>query len=134
MRSLENVLKTSSKCLEDLLRICLEDIFARHFEDVWRRLEDEDDSKTSWRRLEDVFKTFLQGVLETSLRHFENVLKTYDQDKYIGLDQDVEKTLKELHMGKANIFVLIKMPWRRLLKTKTKGVFKTSSRHIHQDE
>ena len=29
--------------------------------------------------------------------------------------------------AKANIFILIKMSWRRLLKTKTKDVFKTSS-------
>ena len=114
---LRNVLNTSRRHLEDLLTRTvelngksgkrLEDIFKmswepledmswRHFCKIyWRRLEDEDDSKTSWRRLEDVLKTFLQGVLETSLRHFENVLKVYYQDKYIGLDQDVEKTLKE---------------------------------------
>ena len=103
-RRLENVLKTSWKCLED--------VFARRLEEVlkkfWRRL-----GKTSWRRLEDVLKTFLQDVLKTFWRHFvrrlEDVLKTYDQDEYIDLDQDV-------------------------LKTKTKDVFMTSSRRLHQDE
>ena len=37
-------------------------------------------------------------------------------------------------MSKANIFILIKTSWRRLLETKTKNVFKTSSRCFHQDE
>ena len=49
--------------------------------------------------------------------HLEDVLKTYYQDEYVRLDQDV-----------------LKMSWRRLLKTKTKDVFKTSSRRLHQDE
>ena len=34
--------------------------------------------KTSWRCLEDIF-----------VRRLEEVLKTYEQDEYIGLDQDV---------------------------------------------
>ena len=74
----------------------------------------EDVLKMSWRRLED--------VLKMSWRRFQDVLKdvfkmSYSQDEYIGLDQDVLKT-----------------PWRRLLKTKTKDIFKTSSRRLHQDE
>ena len=40
--------------------------------------------KTSWRCLEDVFA-----------RRLEDVLKTYSQDEYIGLDQDVLKTSSE---------------------------------------
>ena len=47
----------------------------------------------------------------------EDVLKTYGQDEYIGLNQDV-----------------LKASSRRLLKTKTKDVFKTSSRSLHPDE
>ena len=98
MIRVENVLKIS---LQDLLKMS------------WRRLEEV--LKTSWKRLED--------VLKTSSRHLENVLKTswrrmaktnifvltktswrrsYGQDEYIGLDQDVLKT-----------------SWRRLLKKKT---------------
>ena len=69
-RRLENVFKTSWK------------IFGKA---SWRSLEDvEDFFKTSWRHLEDVLKMFLQDVL-----------KTYGQDKYIGLDQDVLKTSSE---------------------------------------
>ena len=34
----------------------------------------------------------LEDVLKMSWRRFEDVLKTYDQDEYIGLDQDVLKT------------------------------------------
>ena len=66
-RRLENVMKKSWRCLED--------VFARLLEGVlktfWRRL-----GNTSWRRL-------------------ENVLKTYEQDDYVGLDQDVFKTSSE---------------------------------------
>ena len=63
--SLQDVLKTSSKRFEDVLKMSW-----RHFS---RRLED---VLTFWRRLEDV-------------------LKTYGQDEYIGLDQDVLKTSSE---------------------------------------
>ena len=51
------------------------------------------------RRLED-----LEDVLNTSWRGLEDVLKTYGQDEYIGLDQDVFWRRK----AKANIFVLMK--------------------------
>ena len=75
--------------LEDLLKMS------------WSRFEDV--FKKSSRRLEDVWNTFLQDVLKTSwkrledvlARRLENVLKTYDQDEYIGLDQDVLKTSPE---------------------------------------
>ena len=90
--SLQDVLKTSWRCLEDVLKM------------FWKRL-----SKKSWRRLED--------VLKTSWKRLKDVLKTYDQEEYVGLDQDVLKTF-----------------WRRILKTKMEDVFKTSSRRLHQDE
>ena len=62
--------KTSSKRLEDILKM------------PWRRF-----CMTSWRRLENVFKA--------SWKYLEDVLKTYRQDEYIGLDQDVLKTSSE---------------------------------------
>ena len=81
----------------------------------------------SWRRLEDVFKTFLQDVLKTSWRDFKDVLKTswkcMTRTSILVLIQDVFWR----RVSKANIFVLMKTPWRCLLKTKTKDVFKTSS-------
>ena len=81
----------------------------------------------SWRRLEDVFKTFLQDVLKTSWRDFKDVLKTswkrMTRTSVLVLIQDVFWR----RVSKANIFVLMKTPWRCLLKTKTKDVFKTSS-------
>ena len=133
----QDVLKTSSedvrlrqtyssrwRRLENVLKILLQDVLKMS----WRRLQNV--LKTSWRCLEDVLKTFLQDVLKTSWKRLEDVLKTYSQDEYIGLDQDVFWRRK----AKANIFVLIKTSWRRLLKTKTKDVFKTSSRRLHQDE
>ena len=61
---LENVLKIH---LFKMSRRCLEEIFARHLEQVlktpWRRLD-----KASWRCLEDIFKT--------SWKRLEDVLKT----------------------------------------------------------
>ena len=83
----------------------LEDIFARRVED-------------------------LEDVLNTSWRGLEDVLKTYGQDEYIGLDQDVLKTSSE----DVRLRRTYSSWWRRLLKTKTKDVFKTSSRPLHQDE
>ena len=74
-----------------------QDISRRHLEDMPQRC------------LEDVLKTSGQDVLKTSWRFFENVVKAYDQDEYIRFDQDV-----------------LKMSLRRLLKAKTKDVFKTN--------
>ena len=62
MICLQNVLKTS---LQDVLKTpwrCLEDVFARRLRDVLKR-----NLKTSWRCLED--------ALKTSLKHLENVSK-----------------------------------------------------------
>ena len=91
--------------LENVLKISLQDVFARYLEDIFaRRLDDvlANFVMMPWRRLEDVFKT--------CLRRLEDVLKTYGQDEYIGLDQDVFWR----HMTKANLFVLIKTSWKRL--------------------
>ena len=86
--------------------------------------------KTSWRRFEDVFKTSWRRFCKKSWRRLENVLK-----------------MSWKRIAKTNILVLtktssedIRLRWtylswsRRLLKTKTKDVFKTSSRRLHQDE
>ena len=88
--------------------------------------------KMSWGRLQKVLvlKAFLRDVLMPPWNRLEDVLKTYGQDKYIGLDQDVFKTSSE-DVWRRPIY----SSWsRRLLKTKTKDVFKTSSRRLHQDE
>ena len=94
----EDVLKTSSKRPEDVLQMS------------WRRF-----CKTSWRRLEKILKTSWKR-LET---FWKDVLKTYSQDEYIGLDQDVLKTSSEDVRLRRTY-----SSWsRRLLKTKTKDVF-----------
>ena len=104
----------------------------------WRCLEDV--FKTSWRSLKDVLKTFskhLEEVLKMSWRRLENVLKTYTKTNMLVLMKASWRRLEDFfwrRMSKANIFVLIKTSWRRLLKTKTKDVFKMSSRRLHQDE
>ena len=68
-------------------------------------------------RPESVLKTSLRDVLKMSWRRLEDVLKTFWRP-----------------MTKANMFVLIKTSWWRLLKMKTKDAFKTSSRRLYQDE
>ena len=104
-RRLQNILKTSLRCLED--------VFARRREDTLkaslRRL-----GKTSGRCLEDVLKMSWRCFWKTSWKRLEDIFWRW--------------------MIKANIFVLMKTSWRRLLKTKTKDVFNTSSRRLHQDE
>ena len=80
------VLKTSWRHLCKTSWRCLEDIFASRFEDVLARPL-KYVLMTSWRRLED--------VLKLSWRFFARRLKTYDQDEYLGLDQDVLKMSSE---------------------------------------
>ena len=54
--------KTSSRCLQEMS--------SRHFQDFARRLQDvwEDKNLLRWTCAEDVFKTYLEGVLKTSWR------------------------------------------------------------------
>ena len=90
-RSLQDVLKTSSKRLEYVLKIS------------WRRLENV--LKASWRCLEDVFARRLENILKTSSedvwvwqifsswsRRLEDVLKTSFEDENERCLQDVSKT------------------------------------------
>ena len=104
------VLKTSWRHLCKKCWRCLEDVSARHLEDVlktsWRHL-----GMASWKRLEDIWprKTYWSWP-----RRLEDVF-------WRGIT-------------KANIFVLIKRSWRHHLKAKTKDVFKMSSTHLHQDK
>ena len=98
--------------------------YGNHHQTSWRRLEDvlkrflqdvlkmswRRFCKTSWRRFENVLKSSWQDFLKTSWKRLEDALRAFGQDKYIGLDQDILKT-----------------SWRRHMKTKMKDVFKTSS-------
>ena len=98
------LLKTSWRFLEDVFQDVLKTFWRgpqKILKMCCRRF-----SKTSWRRLENVLKI----IGKTSWKRLEDVLKKYSQDEYNVLDQDNLKT-----------------SWRRLLKTKTKDVFKTSS-------
>ena len=74
-----------------------------------RRLQDV--LETSWRRLEDVWP---RRIYWSWPRHLEVVLKTSSEDVRL------RRTYSSLS--------------RRLLKTKRKDVFKTSSRRLYQDE
>ena len=131
-RRLEDVLKMSSKLLEDVLNMS------------WRRFSRclEDVLKTSWRHLQNILKKFLQDVLKTSWKCLEDVLKTswrgMAKTNILVLTKTSWRCLEDVfwrNEAKANIFVLMKMFWRktfsrRLLKTKTKDAF----RRLHQDE
>ena len=86
---LENILKASWRCLEDMLT---RKVYLQPYV-----------SKTSWKCLEHVLKTSLQDVFITSWKRLEDffatrleeVLKTYVQGECIVLDQDVLKTTFE---------------------------------------
>ena len=90
----------------------LQDVFARHRQDAlktsWK-----DVLNMSWRRLKDVLKKSWRCFCKTSWRRLAKVLKTYGQGEYIGLDQDVLWR----RMINKNIFIFIKMSWRRRPKT-----------------
>ena len=58
--SFQEIFKTSSRCLKDVLQKRLQDIF-----------------KTSSRRLQDVFKTFSRRLAKMSSRRFQNILWSY---------------------------------------------------------
>ena len=110
---IQDVFKTSLRRLEDVLKTFLQDFL-----------------KTSSKCLEDVMARRLEYVLKTSWKRLEDVLKTYGQDEYIGLDQDVFWR----RMTKVNIFVLIKTSWRGLQDVFWRRRWNTSSRRLHQDE
>ena len=108
MIRLENVLKTSwRRMAKTNILVLIKTSWRCHVDVFWRQR-----GKTPSRRFhqDECLKTFLQYILKTYWKRLEDVLKTYAQDKYIGLDQDVLKTSS-----------------RRFLKTKSKDVFKTSS-------
>ena len=80
MVHLENVLKTSWRCLEDVLKT-----FSKHLEDVL---------KMSWGRLEDVLKTssedvWVRRIYSSWSRRLEDVLKKSSEDEDERRLQDV---------------------------------------------
>ena len=90
-RRVQKDLKISWRCLEDVSARRLEELLQTSWQDVlktsWRRLENV--LMTSWRRMA---KTNMLVLIKTSSRR---LLKTYDQDKYICLNQDILKTCPE---------------------------------------
>ena len=101
----------------------------------------------SSRHLQNVFKTSSRCLAKTSSRHvqyvlrvedvlktsWQGVLKTYDQDEYIGLDQDVLKTSwrhleKLVNKNSITWWYVLKAPWKRSGFLRPQGIFKTSSR------
>ena len=86
----------------------------------------EDVFKNSWRHLSKMSRRHLENILETSLRH---MTKT----NIFVLTKTSWRPAENVfwrHMT----FILIETSWRYLLEMKTKYVFKTSSRRLHQDK
>ena len=105
-------------------------------ETSWKRFEDvlkmswQDVLKMSWRRLEDVLKTSWRSYGKMSWRRLEGVWTRQIYWSWPRRLEDVLKTSSEDVRLRRTY-----SSWsRRLPKTKTKGVFKTSSRRLHQDE
>ena len=100
--------------------------------------------KTPWRFFEDVLKTFLQDVLETSSKSLEGVLKIswrcFCKTSWRRLKNVLKTSWQDvLKMSCRRLEDVwprrIYWSWsRRLLKTKTKCVFKMSPRRLHQTE
>ena len=132
MIRLQNVLKMSPR------HIC--ETSWKRFEDVWKTYQQdvlkmswrslEDILKTSWKRLQDTLKTFLQKVLKTSWKRLEDVLKRFGQDEYIGLEQDVLKTCSE----DVWLIRIYSSSSRRLEDVFWRWRRKKSSRYLRQDE
>ena len=99
--------------LESVLKISLQDVLKMSE----RRLQNV--LKTSLRCFEELLKASRRRLNKMSWKCLEDVLKTYGQDEYIGIENVFWR-----RKAKANIF----------LKKKTKDVFKTSSMRLHQDE
>ena len=102
--SLQDVLRTSSKHLEDVLKMCWRR-FSRSLEDVLKK---------SSKRLEDIFARRLKDVLKSSWRRLEDA---WPRRIYWSWPRRLEDVFWR-RKAKANIFVLIK----------------TSLRRLHQDE
>ena len=71
--SLQDILGTSSKLLEDVLKMSWM-LFARRLEDVL---------KTSWKRLEDVLKMSWRRFCKAPSRRIEDVLKIPSEDVWL---------------------------------------------------
>ena len=133
MIRLENVLKIP---LQDFLKTswrCLEYVFARRLEDVLKT-SSRCLAKTSWRCLKDVLKKSWKCLEDVLARRLENVLKVVFKTSWSRRIYWFWLRRLERLMTEANLFVLMKTSWKRFLKTKTKDVFKTSSRRLHEDE
>ena len=93
-RRFQEVLKTSSRGLQDVLQKRLQSILktsSKHLQDVFktfsRRIQNifktscKNVFKTSSRRLQDVLKTFLRRLQDILKRYVHDIFKTYNQDK-----------------------------------------------------
>ena len=126
--SLQDVFKTSWRCLEDDFARRLENILKMSWQDVL---------KMSWRCLQDVLKVSwiifarrFEDVLKRSWRHLEDVWLRRIYWSWQRRLQDVFWR----RMTKAHMFVLIKTSWRPLEDSFWRRRRKTSSRRLHQDE
>ena len=121
----EDVFKTSWGRLEDVLKTFLQD----GLKTLWRRLEEflarclEDVLNTSSKCLEDVFARRPEDILKTSWRRLED---RWPRRIYWYWPRGLEDVLKT-SSGDVRLEWIYWSWSRRLLKTNTKDVFKTSS-------
>ena len=95
-RRLQNIFKTFSKRLQNVLLRCLQDVFrtsSRRFQDVFKT-SCKNFLKKSWRRLQNVCKRSCKDFFKTSSRSFQDVLPRHLQEVFktsSGLLHDVFK-------------------------------------------
>ena len=110
-RRFQDIFRTSSRCLQNVLQKLLQDIFKTSFQDV-SKTSCKDTFETSSRRFQGVFKTSswrLQDVsssqtvlVNASSRRLQNVFETYCEDRKIGLGHTSEKFMvrKQIFQGR----------------------------------
>ena len=113
--------RTSWRCREDVFKTSRQDVLKTS----WRRLDNV--FKISWRRLTDFLKMFLQNVLKTFLRHLEDI---WSRQRYWSSSKLLswKRLLKRDNQGASTRLAqdVLMTSWRRLLKTKTKVFIKTN--------
>ena len=123
----------------------LENILKKYLEKIsWRRLKDflktflQDVLKTFWRRFEDVlntscrrlqnvFNTFLQDILKTFRRRLEDVFKTSSRFLQNFLKTFLQDVFKTSWKRLENV---LKTSWRRMAKRNILVLTKTSSEDV----
>ena len=96
-RSIDELLKTYWRCLEDIFARRLEDVLTRHLENVL---------STSWRLMTMMYDLCLRRIYLSWLTHLKEVLKTSSKPENEWRRPDVFKmsSLRQIFAGKKHVY------------------------------